>query len=245
MTPPVHPFRVIPCNEWGALPPRHPIVDAGVYDKAIFHHTSGHHPEFQPPSSGESYAEAEAYARAVQHSHFQRDWADTGNNFLVTRNGYIFEGRHRSLELLGRGHCPVSAHCVGQNGNPGVEFEHVDPEDMTPVQYAAGVWLFSRILSLNNLKPARIYGHKDFNATSCPSALYADLPDFRADVAAALKPKPAPYITPRWFVPWAEWWLAGADPDKRPAGIPEKIAKKHFLKLDRLGELYLEKGGNG
>lgn len=250
MTPP-HPFRIVPCNEWGAAPPRGTIVVAGAYNKAIFHHTAGHHAELPPYEPTETFEEACGYGRLVQTSHFRRGWLDTGNNFLVCRSGHILEGRHRSLELLNRGLMPESAHCPGQNGQqspdcgPGVEIEHVGDEDMTPTQYAAAVWLFALILSKRNLRPARaIYGHKDFVATECPSVLYDDLPAFRQDVARELEPGPvAPYRTPIWFVPWAKWWLRGADPTKRPAGLPAKIQRRAFLELDKIGQLYIDKEG--
>lgn len=242
--PPVKPFRVITCNEWGALPPRGAIVDAGRFDKAIFHHTAGHHPELQPPASGESYGEAVAYARAVQHSHFARGWLDTGNNFLVTRNGYIFEGRHRSLELLGQGHCPVSAHCPGQNGNPGVEHEQLDPERLTTIQTEASAWLFAKICRNGDFGADRIHGHGEYWATDCPGDLQGFLPAFRKLVTAELKPGPPKppaggwYRTPIWFTRWAEWWLNGADPAKRPSNVPQEVPQRAFLELDKIGKLY-------
>lgn len=248
MTPPVRPFRIIPCNEWGAQPPRHAISDAGVFNKALFHHTAGHHPELDH-APGESYGEAVAYARAIQFDHLRRDnntWADTGNNFLVSRAGYIFEGRHRSLELLGRGHCPVSAHCPGQNDQPGVEIEHYGNELMTPLQLDAAVWLFTKICREGSFGSEMIFGHRDFWATACPGPLYAQLPAFRRVVGKELEPHPRPagrYRTPPWFVNWAEWWLHGADPDTKPAGVPATIPPRAFKELDKIGQLYISKQG--
>jgi hypothetical protein len=186
------PFRIIPCSEWGARLPKSSISNAGHFDKAIFHHTAGHHAEISGPAD-ESYEEARRYARSVQNYHMDGNgWQDSGHNFLVTRNGYIFEGRHRSLELLQSGQCPVSAHCPTQNGNPGVEIEHVDPEAMTPIQRRAAVWLFAQLCKKGGFGAERIKGHRDYWATSCPSSLYPALPAFRDDVAIALRPPPAP-----------------------------------------------------
>ena len=184
------PFRVIPCAEWGARTPRSGILP--VYHKpsrALFHHTAGHS---IAGASGETYAEAAAYVRSIQNYHMDSNgWVDTGQNFTVTRNGYIFEGRHRSLEMVGKGKMVVSAHCPNQNDQPGVEIEHVDPEGMTPIQREAAVWLFAWLCKVGVFPATHIYGHRDFYATACPGALYAGLPQFRVDVAKALKPRPA------------------------------------------------------
>jgi hypothetical protein len=45
--------------------------------RTIFHHTAGHHPELDGVPSTETYAEAVAYARAIQQSHFSRGWLDS------------------------------------------------------------------------------------------------------------------------------------------------------------------------
>lgn len=190
------PFRIIPCAEWGAQQPRHAIAWAGKPDKALFHHTAGHHPNLDA-DSGESYLEAVAYAKAIQSYHFSEGWADTGQNFLVTRNGFIFEGRHGSLAAVRAGKMVVSAHCPGQNDQPGVEIEHNGTESMTPIQRQAAVWLFAWICRSAQIDPKRIKGHRDYFATSCPGVLYTGLQGFREDVATALKPADLPL--PAWY----------------------------------------------
>src|SRR5205814_3302211 len=109
-------------------------------------------------------------------------------NFLVTRSGFIFEGRHRSFEQISNHKMVVSAHCPGQNEQPGVEIEHNGTEPMTPIQHDAAVWLFAWIHRSCTIAATHIYGHRDFYATACPGALYAGLPQFRLDVAKELKP---------------------------------------------------------
>ena len=104
------PFRVIPCSEWGAQQPKSAIQGAGKPSRIIFHHTAGHHPELDKVPATESYEESVAYAKAIQQSHFRNGWADSGHNFLVTRAGYIFEGRHGSLAAVKAGKMVVSAH---------------------------------------------------------------------------------------------------------------------------------------
>jgi hypothetical protein len=187
MTPSVKPFRVISCAEWGARPAKAAISMTGKPVRAIFHHTAGHAPELG--DSGESYREAVAYAKAIQNFHMDsRGWNDTGQNFLITRNGYVFEGRHGSLGACRSGKMVASAHCPGQNDQPGVEIEHNGNESMTPIQHEAAVWLFARLCQWGGFKPSQIKGHRDFYATSCPGFLYNSLPTFRKDVAATLKP---------------------------------------------------------
>jgi hypothetical protein len=250
MIPPGQPFRVIPCPEWGAQPPRHPISPTGKPVRAIFHHTAGHAAEISRPAD-ESYEEAAAYARAIQHFHMgpSRGWADTGQNFLITRNGYIFEGRHGSLSACKNGRMVESAHCPGQNDQPGVEIEHDGGEAMTAIQRAAAVWLFAQLCRWGGFKASAIKGHKDCWSTSCPGLisgqLYGVLPDFRQEVAAALKPTPPPrpgYKTPPWFVDWSLWWLAGQDPATRPRSLPARIPPGAFKKLAQLVKAAKEAG---
>lgn len=188
------PFRVISCEQWGARPPKTgtlPIVKRP--NKAIFHHTAGHS---VAGDSGETYAQAVAYVKSIQNFHMDDPdhlWNDTGQNFTVTRNGYIFEGRHGSLARVRRGQMVVSAHCPRQNDQPGVEIEHMDPEPMTPIQREAAVWLFAWICKCCTFPATHIYGHRDYYSTACPGALYAGLPQFRLDVAKQLKPSKRHY----------------------------------------------------
>jgi len=186
------PFRVIPCAEWHAQAPRGAISGAGKPSRIIFHHTAGHHPELDGVPGTETYAESEAYAKAVQQAHFHNGWVDSGHNFLVTRAGYIFEGRHGSLAAVKAGKMVVSAHCPGQNEQPGIEHEQIDPEGLTPIQLDATVWLHAWICKQTGIDPKHIDGHRDHYATACPGVLYALLPKFRQLVATELGPSPKP-----------------------------------------------------
>ena len=189
------PFRVIPCAEWGAAPPKGAIARTGKPGRTIFHHTAGHVPNL---SAGETYAEACAYARVIQQGHFRNGWVDTGNNYLITRGGFILEGRHGSHAAVLSGHMVVSAHCPGQNDQPGIEHEHNGTEQMSPIQREASVWLHALICKSTGIIPSNIQPHKRYFATACPGNLAAALPGFRKDVAAALAPAPeawwAPYV---------------------------------------------------
>lgn len=187
-------FRIIPCAEWGAVPSNGPISPAGRPKEIIFHHTDGHHPELDHKPT-ESLAEAAAYARSIQHDHMHRPppkgpFIDSGHNFLVTRSGHIFEGRHGSLKAINAGKMVVSAHCVGHNEQPGIEHEQKGTELLTPIQRQASVSLHARICRKTGIKPSAIHGHGKFNATECPGVLGDGLAAFRRDVAAALAENP-------------------------------------------------------
>jgi hypothetical protein len=123
---------------------------------------------------------------------------------MVTRGGFILEGRHGSLASIKVGRMVVSAHCPGQNNQPGIEHEHDGNEAMTPIQREASVWLHAFICKHCGILPSDCaQPHKRYFATACPGALAAALPGFRKDVAAALAPQDpnaqawwAPYINP-------------------------------------------------
>ena len=184
------PFRIIPCGEWRAAPPKSAIqIVSAKPVRAIFHHTAGHHAELDGKFATVNYAESIAYAKSIQAFHMKGNgWVDSGHNFLVTRGGYILEGRHRSIAQVQRGQMVVSAHCPGQNEQPGVEHEHIDPEPMTAIQYEAAVWLYAWICRSCKIDPKQIKGHRDYFATACPGSLYSKLPQLRKDVAKALAP---------------------------------------------------------
>jgi hypothetical protein len=98
-----------------------------------------------------------------------------------------------------KGKMVASAHCPNENDQPGVEIEHNGNEAMTPIQREAAVWLFAWICKCGVIPATHIYGHRDFYATSCPGVLYARLPQFRVDVAAALKPPEPPKPTTKHY----------------------------------------------
>jgi hypothetical protein len=177
---------IITTDKWGAKPPRGRIVATGRPERILFHHTAGHHPELENPRN-ESRAEAIRYALAIQAFHFSEGWIDSGHNLLVCRNGLILVGRHHSLTELRRGRMVVSAHCPGQNDQPGIEHEHNGTEAMTREQYAASVWLHAWIIQTCGMRPlTAIHPHRQYFATSCPGVLEHELPRLRQDVMRTL-----------------------------------------------------------
>jgi hypothetical protein len=187
------PFRelIILTSEWGAVNPTRPISRVGKPDKIIFHHTDGHHPQLDQ-DSGESRAEAIAFAKAIQRDHMHRPppdgpFIDSGHNFLVTRSGLVLEGRHGSVAAIMDGVMVQSAHCPNQNTQPGIEHEHKGNEQMTPEQREASLFLHEFICRHTGIKPSEIHPHREFFATECPSnVLFAGLGQFRRDLATRL-----------------------------------------------------------
>jgi hypothetical protein len=180
-------LRIVLCGEWGAVAPTRPISRVGKPVRIIFHHTDGHHPELDH-QVGDSLDEAKAFARAIQQDHMHRRPAfiDSGHNFLVTRSGHILEGRHGSVEAVRAGVMVGSAHCIGQNEQPGIEHEHRGAEPMTGVQREASLALHEFICRSTGINPSAIHGHGEFNPTECPGVLAPGLPEFRRELVKRL-----------------------------------------------------------
>jgi N-acetyl-anhydromuramyl-L-alanine amidase AmpD len=173
-------------SAWGARPPSSPITVLDTRPTmVIVHHTAGAN------STDFSQAHAFALARAIQDYHMDHNgWIDSGQQFTISRGGFVMEGRHRSLEVLGGGTRHVrGAHCSGQNDVAvGIENEgtYITASPTTAL-WNSLVNMVAYICQQYSITPARIYGHRDFNNTECPGdRLYAMLPQLRDQVAAKL-----------------------------------------------------------
>ncbi|WP_243398309.1 peptidoglycan recognition protein family protein [Deinococcus koreensis] len=170
---------------WKAQPPTEAITVLGTRPtRIIVHHTASAN------VSDLSQAQAYALARSIQQSHFARGWIDSGQQFTISRGGYVVEGRHRSLEAAQGGTRHVrGAHCDGFNDvSVGIENEGTYMTVSPPGgQYAALVTLCAWLCQQYGIPATELYGHRDFNDTDCPGdVLYAKLPQLRQDVAARL-----------------------------------------------------------
>jgi hypothetical protein len=177
---------IIGCDEWGARPPSGPIT---VWDqrpvRIIVHHTATRNVEDY------SRGAAEYVARTIQDFHMDgRGWFDTGQNFTISRGGYVLEGRHRSLEALRAGDRHVEgAHCTGQNvESVGIEnegtYSTLTPPDVLWTRLRA---MCAYICYQYGIAPTELAGHRDYRDTLCPGdALYAMLPRLRTEVADLL-----------------------------------------------------------
>ncbi|GAA4912445.1 N-acetylmuramoyl-L-alanine amidase [Stackebrandtia albiflava] len=179
--------EIIGCAGWGARRPTSPVDIVGHRpSKIIVHHT------VTANTSDRSKAQAKRHARQVQNIHMNSNgWRDTGYLFLVSRGGFITEGRHRSLEMLRGGRRFVEgAHTSGHNTTGfGVALEgsyHLS----APVpdrQWRALVHLCAFACQKYGIAPRKIYGHRDFGATACPGdRMYRRLADLREAVRRRL-----------------------------------------------------------
>ncbi|MEU9165969.1 peptidoglycan recognition family protein [Streptomyces sp. NPDC048424] len=218
---------IIDCATWGARAPSEPVaVLANRPERIIVHHTA--------TANVTDYSRQRAYAlaRAIQTYHMDaQGWIDTGQHFTISRGAFVLEGRHHSLAELRTGTRQVrAAHCVGQNTvSIGIENEGTYTTQAPPAaQYATLADLCAHICDRYDLPATEIYGHRDFNATSCPGDhLYALLPTLRKDVATRLgtplpDPETQPDPNPLWDLardashqpdtPYAEYLPAGLLP---------------------------------
>jgi hypothetical protein len=177
---------IIGCGTWGARQPSDVIP---VWNqrpvRIIVHHTA------TPNVEDLGRNAAEFVARKIQEFHMdRRGWIDTGQNFTISRGGYVLEGRHRSLEVLRTGRRHVEgAHCTGQNVEAvGIENEGTY-SDLAPPDK-----LWERLRSMcayichqYGIAPTEIGGHRDFKDTQCPGdEFYGMLPQLRSEVADVL-----------------------------------------------------------
>ncbi len=177
--------KIITTGRWGAKPPKAPPIVTGRPERIIFHHTAGHHPEVANPAN-ESRDEAIRFARSIQAFHMgpTRNFNDSGHNFLVCLNGMILVGRHLSLLAIMTGRMIVSAHCPGENEQPGIEHEHLHEPHMSPAQLEASARLHAWIMSRCGIPATEIFGHgrkalPEF-PTSCPGELLGDIARVKA-----------------------------------------------------------------
>lgn len=171
---------------WNARPPRSPVSLVGRRpNKIIVHHT------VSTNTSDFSRAQAHAHAHWVQDLHMDKNgWIDSGYHFLVSRGGWITEGRHRSLATLqGGSDFVLAAHTSGQNdqaigiANEGAYHDGAQPPQ---AQWDVLVVLCAYACRRYGITPSRIYGHKDFGTTLCPGVLHDKLPLLRSQVAASM-----------------------------------------------------------
>src|SRR5258708_14833163 len=156
-------MQLLTCPQWGARPPKQGITVVGRSARIIFHHTAGHHPEISNPAD-ESVAETIRYAQAIQDFHMDvNGWIDSGHNFLVCRNGVVLQGRWLTVSSIEAGHMVKSAHCPGQNGQVGIEHEHLGTEPMTSAQRRASAELQAWIARHYPLSvPLPVAPHSEF-----------------------------------------------------------------------------------
>ncbi|WP_245974313.1 peptidoglycan recognition protein family protein [Thermomonospora umbrina] len=127
-------------------------------------------------------------SRRIQSFHMEkRGWADTGQQFTISRGGYVMEGRNRTLGALRARRHVIGAHTAGHNDHSvGIECEgtYVDTLPTTPL-WRSLVRLCAHLCNMYRLNPYEaIVGHRNLNATACPGDIfYSLLPHLRREVA--------------------------------------------------------------
>lgn len=102
----------------------------------------------------------------IRRWHRAQGWSDIGYHYVIYIDGSVHEGR--SVDVAG-------AHCTGHNSNSigvcyvgGVAPDGRTPKDTRNEEQKAA--LMSLLYDLKVLYPkAKIHGHRDFAAKSCPS----------------------------------------------------------------------------
>lgn len=173
------------CAAWRAKPAKGGLTRLNKRPTyLIVHHVDS------PNTTDYSQAHAYALARSIQQSHFSRGWSDSGQQFTISRGGYVMEGRHGSLAALNNGSYFIQgAQVLGHNAESiGIENEgNYMHADIRPVHYNRLVELCAYACSKYHIPVSRIKGHRDFNSTDCPGdRLYALLPKLRSDVSKKL-----------------------------------------------------------
>ena len=181
--------RIIGRSQWGANPSMGNPCWTPKYGrsaKMVFvHHTAG--------SSRYSVRESPAIVRSIYAYHTQgQHWCDIGYNALVDRFGNIYAGRRGGMRKPVRG-----AHAGDWNTNSvGVSLmgNFVSAEPSPRMRNALVRFIGWRLgtsfnpvrgtVRLNGERFARISGHRDAMATSCPGGnVYKRLPSIRQRVA--------------------------------------------------------------
>lgn len=170
---------------WGA---RSPQGNTGLLQyrpsRIVIHHT------VSTNTSDFSRAQAHVHAHWVQDLHLDKNgWVDTGYHFLVSRGGWITEGRHGSLQALTGGrNFVLGSHTSGQNDQAiGIACEGAYHAGAVPpgAQWDVLVTLCAYVCTRYGIPSARLDGHKDYGETLCPGVYHEMLPRLREEVAAA------------------------------------------------------------
>lgn len=188
--------KVVTAEAWGARPPKSGTFP---FQKTIPRYVIVHHTNNQNPPNDTSKGTLEGaikLAQNIQNFHMDdRDWSDSGHNFLNTTGGLILEGRHGSLDAVKKGFCIQSAHAAQDpgklaNGNqsPGIENEgNFMTFQIGQKQWESLVELCVSLCDSCKISPLNIKGHRDFSDSDCPGdLLYNQLPNLRKRVADKL-----------------------------------------------------------
>lgn len=184
--------KIYSTTEWGARPAKS-VFDVVTPVNMVIHHMDW--PNRAPISDPKAaLAKAFSVAKSCQNAHMDGNkWSDTGQNFTVTIDGIILEGRHGSLANAQKGKNIQSAHAADPdthvNDNMSYGTEHEGTFMTTPMnqnQWEATVKLHAWLSQQSGLDTSKIIGHRDTGCgTDCPGNwLEAQLDRLRGAVHA-------------------------------------------------------------
>ncbi|HEY3687984.1 MAG TPA: peptidoglycan recognition family protein [Streptosporangiaceae bacterium] len=170
-------------GQWGA---RKPKVAATVLnrkpDHIVIHHTAS------PNSKDYSTHHGAALSRSIQAFHMDHNgWDDMGEQFTISRGGYVMEGRNRTLSAVAAHKHVVGAQTANENShtlgieNEGTYITATPTAKLWNALIETCAWLCDHY----GLNPyTAIVGHRDYNSTQCPgNKLYSMLPTLRKSAA--------------------------------------------------------------
>ncbi len=148
-------------SSWGAKAPK--CVTNHSPNRLTIHHT------VTPTNDSSS---PQARLRSIQSFHQNsRGWCDIGYQYLISRDGRLWEGRGASR---------LGSHVAGKNtGNVGISF--LGTHDSTPATTTQVKSVATLVRGLADrygiaLNRTKVKGHREQGSTTCPgSALYAQL----------------------------------------------------------------------
>ncbi|NHU86077.1 N-acetylmuramoyl-L-alanine amidase [Kocuria sp. JC486] len=181
----IAPPSIISTATWGAKPAKRALTTLKHRPTyLVIHHMDSAN------TSDFSVGAAHSIARQVQSWHFARGWADSGQQFSISRGGHALEGRHGSLRALQSGTSFIlGAHVANNNSKAvGIECEGRYGTELPPQKlYATLVHLATYICQQYGIPVANIVPHRHFSDTSCcGDAFVAALPTLRSDVSKSL-----------------------------------------------------------
>ena len=181
-------FTIFKTTDWGAIRVRDGFElnrPLGI----VVHHTADPN---RAALTGQAEKDAAfKMARSIQKFHTDpkpqgNGWADTGQNFTVSRGGLVLEGRTNSLLHAQQGFVTRGAHAGTSEGNQlwfGIEVEgnNVDSFMVTEPQWRALVELCAWLCTVGQTQSQNIKGHQEFVATQCPGHLMDRLEQLQAE----------------------------------------------------------------
>uniref|UniRef100_A0A8C6NKP1 Peptidoglycan recognition protein 5 n=1 Tax=Nothobranchius furzeri TaxID=105023 RepID=A0A8C6NKP1_NOTFU len=156
-----------PARPWGAAAPKQKEALKAPAQRVVIHHTA--------LQNCKGLVECTEHLLSIQRLHMdKRQFDDIGYNFLVDREGTVFEGRGWGV---------VGAHTKGHNHDTlGVAFMGNFNND-TPTKEAlqsVKQLLVSGVSQRFLHSQFDLFGHRDLGDTACPGEnLYASLPQLR------------------------------------------------------------------